>query len=250
MQRLEIVPVYLIKHKPKVMKKIFSFSLILLLVISVNSSILAQTKMTLDLPAFTEIELDINASVTIKQGKSQSVEITGPQELIDVLNKEVKGDKWEIKYTKRKVDTKKSLQISITVVELTEVDVNGSGDVRGDNAFHGTKMELSINGSGYIQLELYVEDLELDINGSGDLKLSGSAEELEVSINGSGDVKCPDLTSENAEFDINGSGDSEIHVTKKLNVEINGSGDIHYSGNPSMKVNKNGSGNLKSVDDK
>lgn len=249
MQHLKIVFVYLIKHKPIVMKKILSYSFILVLVLSVNSKILAQTVLTLDLPAFSEIDLDINASVTIKQGKSQSVEVSGPQELLDVLNKEVKGDKWEIKYTKRKVDSKKSLQINITVTELAELDVNGSGDVRGDNAFHGTKMELSINGSGHIQLELYVEELELGINGSGDLKLSGSAEDLEVNINGSGDVKCPDLTSENAEFEINGSGDSEIHVTKKLSATLNGSGDIHYSGNPNMKVRKNGSGSLKSVDD-
>lgn len=231
------------------MKKIAILSLSLLLFFSI-SKVNGQTALTLDIPAFTEIDLDINATVTIKQGKTQSVEVTGPQELLDVLNKEVKGDKWEIKYTKRRVDTKKSLNIKITVVELHEVDVNGSGDIKGENAFHGTKMELSVNGSGSIKLELYVEELELGINGSGDIDLHGSAEELEANINGSGDIKGEDLTSENAEFEINGSGDSHIHVTKKLSASINGSGDIHYSGNPSMKVRKNGSGSIKSVDDK
>jgi hypothetical protein len=232
------------------MKKILSYSFAILLFLSFSAIVNGQTSLNLDIPAFTEIDLDINANVTIKQGKSQSVEVIGPQELIDVLNKEVKGDKWEIKYTKRRVDTKKSLQINITVTQLTELDVNGSGDVRGDNAFHGDKMELSINGSGTIKLELYVEELELDINGSGDMKLSGSAEELEVNINGSGNIKSPELTAENAEFEINGSGDTEIHVTKKLSASINGSGDIHYSGNPSMKVRKNGSGSLKTLDEK
>lgn len=232
------------------MKKILSYSIAFILFFTFSARVNGQTTLTLDIPAFTEIDLDINANVNIKQGKSQSVEVIGPQELIDVLNKEVKGEKWEIKYTKRRVDSKKSLQINITVTQLNELDVNGSGDVSGDNAFHGDKMELSINGSGTIKLELYVEELELDINGSGDMKISGSAEELEVNINGSGNLKCSELTAENAEFEINGSGDSEIHVTKKLSASINGSGDIHYSGNPSMKVRKNGSGSLKTLDEK
>jgi hypothetical protein len=230
------------------MKKILNYSIVLLLFFAFSASVNGQTTLTLDIPAFTEIELDINANVTIKQGRSQSVEVIGPQELIDVLNKDVKGGKWDIKYTKRRVDTKKSLQINITVTQLSEIDVNGSGEIKGDNAFHGDKMELSINGSGSILLELYVEELELEINGSGDLRLSGSAEELEVNINGSGNVKCADLTSENAEFEINGSGDSEIHVTKNLNASINGSGNINYSGNPGMKVRKNGSGSLINTD--
>jgi hypothetical protein len=232
------------------MKKHIQFSLILLFSILLSLQVNAQTTISIDLPAFTEIDLDINAKVNIKQGPKQSVEVIGDKDLIDVLNKEVKGGNWDIKYTKRKVDTKKSLEINITVMQLDEVNVNGSGEVIGDHAFHGTKMEISINGSGSVQLELYVEDLELDINGSGNIALTGSAEEVEVEINGSGDIKCEELVVENAEFDINGSGNSEMHVSKKLQASLNGSGDIIYTGDPSLKVEKNGSGQIKNKESK
>lgn len=230
------------------MKNLLTLSLTFIFIVIISSRTSAQSKMTIDLPVFNELELDINADVTVKQGKSQSVEVTGPQDLIDLLNKEIKGETWTIKYTKRKVKTKNSLKIMITVSELEEVDVNGSGDIRGENAFHTNEMEIGVNGSGSIDLEIYVEELEIGINGSGNVILNGSAEKLSVGINGSGDVKCEELVVESGEFEINGSGNTKIHVTKKLSASINGSGDIHYSGDPDIKLRKNGSGSIKKIE--
>lgn len=231
------------------MKNIITYSFItLLFTLSINSAS-AQATTSLDLLSFNEITLDINANVTIKQGKKQSVEVSGPQELIDLLNKDVKGEKWEIEYTKRNVKNKNSLDIKITLPHLVEVDINGSGDIKGATAFHETEMEIGINGSGSIHLELYVEKLEIGINGSGSVNLNGTAEDLEVGINGSGDINSEELTVETAEFSINGSGDSKIHVTKKLSATINGSGDIKYTGEPDLKLRKNGSGSLKKMED-
>ena len=207
----------------------------------------SQSTSTIELMPFDEIELDISANVTVKQGKTQKVEVSGPQELIDLLNKEIKGSTWEVKYTKRNVKNVKKLEITITVPHLKEVNLNGSGDIRGSSAWHEDEMEIDINGSGSVFLEVYVEDLELSINGSGDLNISGTAKKLEADINGSGDIKAEDLTTEYAEFGINGSGDSKIHVTKKLDATINGSGDIHYLGEPDLKIRKNGSGTVKNM---
>jgi hypothetical protein len=203
--------------------------------------------MSLTLPSFTEIDLDINADLSIKQGKTQSIEITGPQELIDLLNKEVSNDKWSIKYTKRRVNSTKSLEIKITLAHLEEIELNGSGNIDGETDFHEKKMEIDVNGSGNITMEVYLEDLEIGINGSGNVYLNGSTEELEADINGSGDINCKELIVENVEISINGSGDANIHVTKKLSASINGSGDVKYLGSPELKLRKNGSGDLKSL---
>lgn len=230
------------------MKKIIQSSFLTLLFSFLLISTYAQVTSTLELASFNKIELDISANITIKQGSTQKVEVTGPQDLIDLLNKEVNGEEWDIKYTKRNVKTTKTLEITITVEHLEEIDVNGSGDIKGVSAFHEDEMEISVNGSGNIDLEIYVKELEIDINGSGDVNLSGTADKLEVSINGSGDIKATDLQVEYAEFSVNGSGDSKLHVTKKLSATINGSGDIHYKGDPNIKTHRNGSGSIKNID--
>lgn len=230
------------------MKKILNLSLSLLFLVSIVSFAKAQSTITIELPYFHEIELDISANVTIKQGKTQKIEVSGPTELIDLLNKEVKGEKWEIKYTKRNVKNKKSLEIMITVVHLDEIELNGSGDIIGATALHEDEIEISVNGSGSIEFEIYTEDLEISINGSGNVNLNGTAEKCEIDINGSGSINAEELTVENAEFSVNGSGDTRIHVTKKLSANLNGSGDIHYLGSPDIKLNKNGSGDIKIID--
>lgn len=230
------------------MKKLIQSSFLTLLFSFLIISSNAQVTSTLELSSFNKIELDISADIIIKQGSTQKVEVSGPQDLIDLLNKEVSGEEWDIKYTKRNVKSKESLKITITIAHLEEVSLNGSGDITGVSAFHEDDMEISINGSGSIDLEIYVKDLEIDINGSGDCNLSGTSEKLEASINGSGDIKAVDLQVEYAEFSINGSGSTKIHVTKKLTASINGSGDIHYKGDPNIKTSRNGSGKIKNIE--
>lgn len=230
------------------MKKLIQSSFLTLLFSIIVLASNAQVTKTLDLSTFSKIELDISADITIKQGSTQKVVVSGPQDLIDLLNKEVDGDEWEVKYTKRNVKTKESLKIAITIEHLEEVDLNGSGDITGASAFHEDEMEFSINGSGSIDLEIYVEDLEIDINGSGDCNLSGTAEKLDASINGSGGINAKELKVEYADFSVNGSGSSKIHVVKKLSGSINGSGDIHYLGSPDLRTSRNGSGRIKNID--
>jgi hypothetical protein len=230
------------------MKKLTNTLLLVFLFTLISNFANAQATAVLDLETFTELDVDINATVNIQHGSTQKVEVTGPQELIDLLNKEIKGDKWEIKYTKRNVKNKKSLEITITITHLNEVEMNGSGKITGSSAFHEDEMEIGINGSGTIELEIYVKELEIGINGSGSTYLKGNAEELDASINGSGDIKAENLICESAEFSVNGSGDSKIHVTKKLSATINGSGSVYYAGQPNTKTLKNGSGSVKNLD--
>jgi len=230
------------------MKKVLYTCLSILFFASLSITSFAQGKSVLAIEIFNELELNINANVIIKQGPEQKVEVSGPQELIDLLNKEVKNGAWEIEYTKRRVSNKTALDIVITVAHLKEIGINGSGSIIGETAFHEDDMEIDINGSGTIDIEVYIEDLEVGINGSGDVNIKGSTEKFEVSINGSGNLNGETLVAETAEVDTNGSGNTKIYVSKKLTATINGSGDISYGGEPDIKLSKNGSGKIKSVE--
>ena len=126
------------------MKKIIQSSFLTLLFSFLLISSYAQVTSTLELSSFNKIELDISANITIKQGSTQKVVVSGPQDLIDLLNKEVSGEEWEIKYTKRNVKTTKSLEVTITVEHLVEIGLNGSGDIIGASAFHEDEMEIKL----------------------------------------------------------------------------------------------------------
>lgn len=185
---------------------------------------------TLDLDEFTGINVSIGAEVHLRQGNKQKVEIKAQQNIIDLFNREVRGDNWNIRLEKgtnlRRHD---GIDIYITMPTIEELGVSGSGSIDGETDFND------------------LGDLEVSISGSGDITLGGSGRDLEVSVAGSGDIDMADFRVDDCSVSIAGSGDCEVHVSKNLKVSIAGSGDVKYRGDPDkVKSSIAGSGDVRS----
>ena len=200
---------------------------------------------TIDLPSFDAIGLNINADIYLSQG-NQSVKIEAQKNILDNIVKEVEGDQWKIKFDK-KVRNHEAIKIWISVPELTEVAVSGSGDVMGESSFKGLgKLRLAISGSGNIELDASSSSLDVAISGSGDIETGGSTGDCQIRISGSGDVTAKDLQAKTCSVRIAGSGDASVNVKDNLEVAIAGSGDVVYSGNPKVRSKISGSGDVHS----
>lgn len=106
---------------------------------------------------------------------------------------------------------------------------------------------VSIAGSADATLlDLDQGRLELSIAGSGDIEVTGFADSLKINISGSGDVDARDLIAQNAEISVAGSGDVVAWVEQSAKVAVAGSGDVKISGNPPHRTeNVAGSGSVK-----
>lgn len=201
-------------------------------------------KKEIHLAAFNEISLEGNYQLFISQGDSQEVYIQAHENLIPFLNTEVKRGHWEIDFDPC-VKSSEAIKIFATVSALKQLNIEGSGKVRGENTIKSSQLSLNIDGSGEIQLDIDAKEVESEINGSGDIKLSGKTKKHQIEVNGSGDIEAYELMSDNCEIEINGSGDVKVHVSYDLKAEVNGSGDIYYKGNvKNINSSINGSGNL------
>ena len=216
----------------------------------------------LAIPDFTGIELNIAADVYIVQGPEQKIEVEAQQNIIDLLNRDVRDDVWEIDFDRCTFDFS-LVEITITVPDLNLIRINSSGDIDGIGQFLANDMEIVLAGSGDLQLDLVAGivntrlsgsgDLDLDveangldsvISGSGDFRTTGQTQDLDVLISGSGDFKGYGLEAKNAALKISGSGDIQCLVTDNMDVTITGSGSVHYKGNPQISVTITGSGDL------
>ena len=164
------------------------------------------------------------------QFAKQKVEIKAQQNIIDLIDKDVRSGKWRIKLEKgTNLKRHDGIDVYITLPMIDELSVAGSGSIVGETDFKN------------------VEDLEVSIAGSGDVTLDGSGEDLEVSIAGSGDVDLAGFEVDDCEVSIAGSGDCEINVSGSLEVSIAGSGDVKYKGQPNkVKSSIAGSGDVRS----
>lgn len=201
---------------------------------------------TINMSKITAIGLGISANVYVKSGSSQKIEIIGQANIIDLLNKEPRGESWSIKFKKgTKVKNYDKLEIHVTLTELEALSIGGSGNIVCEGTFKSDDVALSIGGSGNIKLSIDADDLACSIGGSGDMELSGNADDIRISIAGSGDINAFDLKVESCSVSTAGSGDVEISVSSKLDVSLVGSGDVTYKGSPKVKKTIVGSGDVE-----
>ncbi len=202
-----------------------------------------------ELAPITGIALGISADVYVKQGNKQSVRFEGDDEFISKISRKVKNGTWQIEMKDKWNNYKKNYgktKIYVTMKEIQELSVGGSGDIIGENHFdRANQVELSIGGSGSIEVDVQAKSVEASIGGSGDIDISGQSPDLDLSIAGSGDIDAAGLQSSDCDVSIAGSGSCKVDVSSNLDVSIVGSGDVFYKGNPQVSVSKVGSGSVK-----
>lgn len=192
---------------------------------------------------FTEISLDIAADVNVTRGNDFSVNIEAEENLLEEIETNVRSSKLTIE-SDRCLDAGKRIKITVSLPELEELEINGSGNITVPDTFQVKDIKLEIKGSGDINAKLVAAKIKSAIMGSGNIILKGSANTHETDIMGSGNVKAGELPCNSSEIDVNGSGDVHVYVIQKLDVQINGSGSVHYKGKPSVSTHINGSGKV------
>lgn len=201
-----------------------------------------------DLDPFDEIGLAISADLYLTQGAQQPVKIEASEEVLANIETKISGGHLEIKF-KESMRNPGDIKIWITIPEIEELNIAGSGSIFATSGIETEELELNIAGSGNMELSKVIcDEIEANIAGSGNLKMDNStAEEAEISLAGSGDAQINGLKVAEASVSIAGSGDCIIHVTDELDVSIVGSGDVKYEGDPRIEVSTIGSGKVKKI---
>ncbi|MFA5107282.1 MAG: head GIN domain-containing protein [Patescibacteria group bacterium] len=221
-----------------------------------------------DVTTFSKISLKGIGNLKISQGETESLRIEAEDNLMKKIETEVRGDTLHIGFKLAwpfwSVWPTKDVNFYVTVKNLSDVSVNGSGKidfatlalqdvdlrVSGSGTITGTTLtgrdvNIDISGSGKVRLGLNVEKIVSHISGSGDFSLNGTATDQEISISGSGKYLAKDLVSQNVKVDISGSGKSEVNAQKSLTVKISGSGSVSYFGQPVIDQSISGSGKIE-----
>ena len=195
--------------------------------------------------SFDAIENRTSVDIYLTQASepTYTIEARGQSNILDeiefsVINGELIIDSREC------FNTSEELTIYIDVDQLDAITLGGSGDVFGVGIFELGDLEIEINGSGDIDLELLADDIETEIRESGDVTLQGEADQHDIRITGSGDLESFGLCTEESDIRISGSGDAEVSVEDVLDVVITGSGSVYYKGFPDVNATIIGSGSV------
>jgi hypothetical protein len=198
---------------------------------------------------FQKIEVAGSYDVEVKTGSQPSVNVRGPQNVLDHMLVEVKGDELHIGSRNRSgfhfnwgSHRGDGVQVMVTVPALSGAAVAGSGNITVDKVA-GDHFDGAIAGSGELHVDaVEVKSLGINVAGSGDVKVGGKAQSAEYNIAGSGDLDAGGLEVQDLKVSIAGSGDVRAHATGQAQVSIMGSGDAEITGGAKCQVSKMGSG--------
>lgn len=180
---------------------------------------------TRELEEFSELRVDISASVTVKSGPKAKCTISADDNILPLIVTECKGKALRIT-CRESYQTEQQVKVVIETPILNKAEMAGSGEI-----------ELS---------DVTKDKTVLVVSGSGDIRAKGETADLDVTIKGSGNVDADGLKAEKVKVVINGSGKARIHATDSLTTKIRGSGDVIYGGNPTEVRNSlSGSGSVK-----
>lgn len=217
---------------------------------------------------FTAVSLTGIGEVIVEQTGAESLTIETDDNLLRHVTSEVRGTQLTLGIeANTSIQPSKGIIYRVTVKNLNELDVSGSGQVAA-KGIRSEGLKITLSGSGTITVAGKAENLRMDeidlsgsgsieakgiqadrlktrLGGSGNITLAGKADRLEISVDGSGNCHTLDLKSKTVTIDMSGSGSALIAASEKLDATVSGSGSIEYVGEPALKQNVSGSGSIR-----
>jgi len=194
---------------------------------------------------FTAVAMDIPANVVINKGSATEIKITAPENIRKLITTKVTGDHLRIESSDC-FNTEEPVRIEITMAELTDVEISGSGSIVVNDTFQVKTSTYTMTGSGHIVARTIAATVNAEVSGSGSVTLIGSANEMNTELAGSGDLDARNLPCNKADVTVAGSGNIRLYAIEGLKAEIAGSGTVYYKGNPDVKTSITGSGKVVS----
>ena len=226
------------------------FAIMLTLILSsCNDCMEGNGKMATRSAKFTEItaiNLSVSADVKLVVDSTGTVKIEGESNIIEAIILEQKGSTLRIT-SEPCFSSNKPVTITIPMKTVSDLQINGSGSIKSVNKMASSDLELGINGSGDIDIDVDAANVLSKINGSGNIILKGAAQRHKVEVNGSGSLEAQNFPTGNVAITVNGSGDCNVFATTALGIKIRGSGSVYYKGAPDISSDIKGSGSLEKL---
>ena len=246
-------------------KKLTMYSIMLLTVALMTISCKSEFKVFSDSPMVTQVRqikgfdrVEIVGSPTVyyQQGNAYSVKVKGPEDLVDKIVTEKDGqtlvirNKGKFGMVNISMMGNDQLEVYVTSPDLVSVQLNGSGDFISRQRIDTDNMEITLRGSGDIDIsDLICDHCVMEVVGSGDLDIDRlETRTSEVSLVGSGDVELKQVNVRSTDITLRGSGDISVDFMEgchEVQANLTGSGDVTLKGHVGKySQQKSGSGDI------
>jgi len=193
-----------------------------------------KTKETRTVSEFTTLEVSGCFDVQLDKDNGTAVTINGAENIIPLIITESHGDTLSIRL-KDGLQIKPSLYNKVTIrvpfTYINSISLHGAGSIHSKSTI-ANNIDLMLDGSGTISLQLYSPKSSINMVGAGTIVLHGYSEAISCMLTGSGSIMADGLDTNMADVLLMGSGSIKVSSNKKIKGRINGSGSVAFGGEP------------------
>jgi len=175
--------------------------------------------------AFSKVDSEGVFDVIIRQGSTQTLEITADDNIIQEIKTNVVNNELRLYLDDDNNYRHITSKINIVIPSINHIKNSGVGNI--------SIFDIDID-----------DDFDVDNSGTGDIYIEGNAQSLNIKNEGSGKFEGFLFAIDDCNVNLIGTGDCKINCSNNLNVTIEGSGDVYYLGTPIIETDITGSGKI------
>ncbi len=181
---------------------------------------------------FDKIDVGGAFEVSISQADNFSVFIETDENLHDNMRLELVNDMLVIKT--KGIKNFSELNVYIGLPELTKLLVHGAAEVKIEEAFKASNIEIEASGASESKLHLLADEIRVDVSGAAEVDLSGSTEQLFLNTSGASEFNSRNMEASIVYANSSGASSAHVYAIEELDMEESGASSINYSGAPQI----------------
>ena len=193
------------------------------------------------LDKFEEVKMSGVGDVEIFQDekKNGTVELTAPDNYIDLFKIESEGGKLTIGFKKGHINIHtKDLKIKVYTSDLVKLTNSGASKIAMDS-LDTDKLEIINSGVGGLFIhKLIADEVTAKCSGVGSIDLEGQTVDADLTCSGVGSINAENLKAQNVNGIVSGVGGITCYAKERIDGKVSGVGSLRYGGNPKTKNTK------------
>ena len=190
------------------------------------------------LEAFEEVTMRCMGNVELIQSEEKNgvVELTAPDNYIELYKFESKNGNLDISFTKSNINIHtKDVKIKVFTTDLIKVHNSGGATMTMDS-LDTDRLEIINSGVGSLKMhKLLTNDVSARCSGVGDIYIDGQADNAELNCSGVGCIRAAELKALNVDANVSGVGSIDCYASEKIDGRVSGVGSLKYGGQPKVK---------------
>ncbi len=193
-----------------------------------------------DIGKFTEVETSGSLKIVLSQDSISSVRILADDNIQEEIQTRLSGNTLKIDIDGNFCDAG-PVTIYLSSKDYQKIESSGSVELLSKGKLNLNELDLELNGSSKVMLDLNVKSLRTNSSGSSEIVLKGQAGNHDLDMTGSSSVEALDFIVGEYQIYSTGASKSRINVLNSLEVDSQGASEVEYKGKPS-KIEKDNSG--------